>query len=55
MVGFLRNCGNDTESTLHLRFHCANLTIQRQTLMDKIHLTGANIVAETKTSIVQTA
>ena len=42
------------ETTIHFFLHCANFNVQRQTLLDKIATTDANILTENEDSIVDT-
>ena len=48
------SCSIDIETTMHFFLHCANFTIQRQTLFDKIASIYANIFTENEDTIVNT-
>ena len=50
----LCSCGNDIESTIHFFLHCANLTTQRQTLLNKLKSIYASILAENENLVVRT-
>ena len=48
------SCSSGIETRIHFFLHCANFSIQRQTLFDKIAIIDANILTENEDSIVNT-
>ena len=50
----LCSCGNDIESTVHFFLHCPNFTTQSGTLLNKLKITNASIMAKNENSVVRT-
>ena len=51
-VYLLCSCGNDIESTVHFFLHCANVTTQRQTLLNKLKSINASVMTENENPVV---